>query len=450
VIQTQPSPATVLAARLASLAAPIGAVLALALVFGAGRPAAAREAGVAGDARASAAADLVLPTDDPAERLPLAVPEPTPLAVQYHRTGMVLWGVARLWDVAVPLALLLTGASAWLRDRARRIGRAWLPTVAVYIVFYLVVSFLADLPLAYYAGYVRQHAYGLSRQTFAKWFGDSLKALGVEAVGGACFGWVPFLLIRRWPRSWWLVTAALSVPFTAFVVLIAPVWIDPLFNNFGPMTDRSLESKILALAERAGVSGGRVFQVDKSVDTVAANAYVKGLFGTKRIVLWDTLLENFDDREVLAVMGHEMGHYTLNHIPRAIALSSLILAVSLFWTDRAGRWLIARYQRRFGFDSLADVAATPLLLILMAVSSTVLGPVALAYSRHCEREADRFSLDLTHMNRSSARAFAGLLRQNLSVPYHHPIETLWRSTHPSIAERIEFSNTYRPWDERRR
>jgi STE24 endopeptidase len=373
------------------------------------------------------------------------VPEPSALAVRYHRTGTYLWVFARAWDAAVPLALLLTGASARLRTVARGFGRAWLPTVAAYAVLYLGVVFLAELPLRYYAGYARQHAYGLSRQTPAKWAGDSLTALGVEALGAACFAWVPFALIARFPRSWWLVTAALSVPFSAFVVLIAPVWIDPLFNHFGPMKDKALEQKVLALAARAGVSGGRVFEVDKSVDTVAANAYVKGLLGTKRIVLWDTLLEGADDREVLAVMGHEMGHYRLDHIPRAIALSAVILAASLFWTDRAGRWLVARYGRRFGFDSLADVAATPLLLLLMGASSVVLGPVALAYSRHSEREADRFSLDLTHLNASAARSFARLMRQNLGVPRRGPVETLWRSSHPSIAERIEFCNTYRPW-----
>lgn len=384
---------------------------------------------------------------DPQELVPVPVPEPTPLAVQYHRTGVWLWAFARLWNVAVPLAVLVTGASARFRDLARRVGRSWFGTVAVYVVLFLAVEFLADLPLRYFAGYVRAHAYGLSNQTFAKWFGDSLKGWAVEVVGGVCFAWVPFWLIRRYPRRWWLILSGLSVPFIAFVTLIAPVWIDPLFNDYGPLKNQDLERKILALAGRAGISGGRVYEVNKSVDTKTVNAYVKGLWGTKRIVLWDTLLERLDDREVLAVLGHEMGHYVLNHIPKAVLLSVLAVGASLYWTDRVGCKLLANKEirRRFGFESLADVAATPLLLVLMAASSVVLGPIGLALSRYHEHEADRFSLELTHQNASAARAFVDLQRANLSVPRHSRVETLWRSTHPSIAERIEFCNRYHPW-----
>ena len=181
------------------------------------------------------------------------------------------------------------------------------------------------------------------------------------------------------------------------------------------------------------------------MDTKTANAFVTGLFGTKRIVLWDTLLRDFDEREVLVVMGHEMGHYALNHVAWGILLSSTLVVAGLFWTDRAGRWLLRRYSRRFGFDSLGDVAATPLLIVLLGLSMAALGPFALAYSRHDEHEADRFALDLTHMNRSAARAFADFQRENLGVPDQTLVDRLWRSTHPSAAERIEFCNTYRPW-----
>jgi STE24 endopeptidase len=401
----------------------------------------------AGEARAGDVGVMAIAAQDVDESTPVPVPSPSALALRYHRTGNALWVLARLWDFAVPFTLLVTGASARLRDLARRVGRSWFLTTVVYLVLFLVILYLAELPLRYYAGFVRQHAYGLSRQSFGKWLGDSLKGLAVDAVGVALVGWVPFFLIARVPRWWWLVTGLLTVPFAAFVMLIAPVWIDPLFNDFGPMKDKALEQKILALAGRAGIPADRVFEVNKSVDTKTANAYVKGLFGTHRIVLWDTLVDNFDDREVLAVIGHEIGHYVLHHVAWTLALSSVVLIAGLFWTDRAGRWLIARYHRRFGFDSLADVAATPLILILLGISSTVLGPVALAYSRYHEREADRFSLELTHMNRSAARAFADFQRENLSVPRPSLVYKIWRSTHPSIAERIEFCNTYKPWVE---
>ncbi len=376
----------------------------------------------------------------------MLVPEPTALAVRYHQTGDYLWMFARFWDVAVPLALLLTGASARLRGFSRKIGRGWFGTIGVYVVLFLLVIYLAELPLKFYSGYLRQHAYGLSRQTLGKWFGDSLKTLAVDMIGGFCFAWVPFLILRRYPRWWWLIVSALMMPFMAFVAMVSPVWIDPLFNEFGPMHNQALERKILALAERAGISGSRVFEVNKSVDTKTANAYVTGLGSTKRIVLWDTLLADLDDHEVLAVMGHEMGHYVLNHVARGILLSSLLVVAGLFWTDRAGRWVIKRYGGRLGFDSLADIAAAPLLLLLIGVSATVLGPVALAYSRQIEHEADRFALDLTRMNHAAAHAFATLQRDNLGIPRPSLVYRIWRASHPSMADRIEFCNNYHPWE----
>jgi Zn-dependent protease with chaperone function len=237
----------------------------------------------------------------------------------------------------------------------------------------------------------------------------------------------------------------LSVPFLYVTMLVTPIWIDPLFNTFGPMKDKALERRILDLAERAGIEGSRVFEVDKSVDTKAVNAYVTGVFGTKRIVLWDTLLAKLDPPEVLAVMGHEMGHYVLGHVVRSIWLGSIVILAGLFFVDRAGRWLIARFSGRLGFDRLSDIASVPLVLLLMEVSSLFLSPVALAYSRYQEHEADRFSLELTHANHSAAMSFVKLQRENLSHPRPGLFYKVFRASHPSIGDRIDFCNAYHPW-----
>ena len=209
------------------------------------------------------------------------------------------------------------GSATWRGGSAG----SWFLTVGLYVVLYLAIVFVIDLPLAYYEGFVRQHAYGLSNQTLAKWLGDSLKGLAVEMAVGFAFAWVPYLLLARAPRRWWLYTALLSVPFLFVTVLVKPIWIDPLFNDFGPMKNKALERSILDLASRAGIEGSRVFEVDKSVDTNAVNAYVTGVFGTKRIVLWDTLIARLDEKELLFVMAHEMGHYVLGHVVRSILLS---------------------------------------------------------------------------------------------------------------------------------
>jgi Zn-dependent protease with chaperone function len=381
------------------------------------------------------------------ERAALEVPEPSPLAVEFHQTGHWVWAFSEFWAMAVPAAILLSGASARLRDRAHRLARGnWYGTVTIYLALFVTLVFLFEWPVHYLLGFVRGHAYGLLTMTLAKWLGDSLKGLVVELVLVAMFAWVPFWLLGRFPRVWWLIVSALAVPYIAFMMLIAPVLIDPLFNDYGPMKDKALEQKILALARRSGIEGGRVFEVNKSIDTTTANAYVTGLLGTHRIVLWDTLLRNFDEREVLAVMAHEMGHYVLGHVERTVVLSSLVLVAGLLWVDRAGRWVVKRWGKRLGITSLADVAATPLLLLLLGVASTVLGPVALAYSRNQEHEADRFSLELTRYNHSAARAFADLQRENLGIPRPDAFCTFFRSSHPCIADRIEFCNRYRPWE----
>ncbi|AGA26100.1 M48 family metallopeptidase [Singulisphaera acidiphila] len=376
---------------------------------------------------------------------PVPVPQPSALAVRYHETGNWIWGLSELWSLLVPAVLLFSGASARIRNVAHKLGRRFIFTVGIYILLFSAIVFLLDFPLHFYRGYLRQHAYGLSNQSFHKWFSNSVTQAGIGAVVSALFVWIPYLLIQRSPRRWWLYTTILTIPFLFVVVLVKPIWVDPLFNDFGPMKDKALEREILALADRAGISGSRIYEVNKSVDTKTVNAYVTGLLGSKRIVLWDTLLARLDNREVLVVMGHEMGHFVLGHVPRSILLSSLITLVSLFWVDRAGRWLIARAKGRFGFDQLSDVASIPLLLLLLQVASLALVPVANAYSRQQEHEADRFALEITRANRDAALAFVKLQEENLGVPRPGFIYRFWRGSHPSIGERIDFCNTYRPW-----
>ena len=379
------------------------------------------------------------------ETAPVAVPEPSEQAMRYYRSGNVLWFVEQAWSIAVLVLLLATGLSASLRNAARRVGRNWFFTIVVYFALFTVVTTIADLPLSYYTEFVREHAYGLSNQTFGKWFGDTLKSLAVACVVGALVMWVPYLLLRKSPRRWWLYTAIALVPFIVVANLVAPIWIAPLFNKFEPMQDKALEQKILSLAARAGIEGSRVYQVNKSVDTKTLNAYVAGLFGTKRIVLWDTTLNRMTDRELLFVMGHEMGHYVLHHVWQAIAFSILILTASLYVAYRAADAVIARYGGRWGFTSLADVASLPLLLLLMSAFGLVVMPLQLAFTRHMEHESDRFGLEITQTNHSAGTAFVKLQQDALANPRPGVLYKIFRESHPPLGERIDFANEYHPW-----
>lgn len=412
-----------------------------------------------------AAALATGPAHDPAELVPVAVPEPSPLAMDYYRSGVWIWFGVQAWGLLVPGLILFAGLSGRMRDLARRVaspaaageeavrgwrrGLAWAATVAVYAVLYLLLMYLIDLPLDYYLGYVRPHRYGLSNQSLGRWFEEGLKGLGVSMVVAALFLWIPYLVLARSPRRWWLWTGLLTLPFAVGGAIVKPVWIDPLFHDFGPMKDKALEAKILGLAREAGIDGGRVFEVDMSRDTRTVNAYVTGLFGTKRIVLWDTLLARLDDKEVLAVMGHEMGHYVLNHVAWGVSLSTLGSLGLLFLIDRSGRALVRRFGPRFRFDRLADVASVPLMVLLLHAFNLAGAPIQLAVSRAMEHEADRFSLEITRANHSAATSFVKLQHENLSNPRPGWLSVLWRSSHPPIGDRIDFCNTYHPWTEGR-
>jgi STE24 endopeptidase len=380
----------------------------------------------------------------PADAVP--VPPPSQKAVRHYESGVKLWFVARAWGLAVPALFLFTGLSSRIRTLAARLARPWIVGVAAYAILFLTVDFLLDLPLRYYAGFIRPHEYGLSHQPFVRWLGDALKGLAVEMVGAVLFLWVPYWIMARSPKRWWLYVGMLTLPFAGFSALIAPVVIDPLFNDFGSMKDKRLEAKIDALAQRAGIDGGKIFEVDKSKDTATVNAYVTGLFGTKRIVLWDTLLKKLEDDEILVIMGHEMGHYVLNHVVQGLILASFGTIFALYLIHRAANAIIRRFGPRFGFDRLSDVASVPLILLLAQLTMLFGAPIINGFSRHMEHEADRFALEITKTNRSAALGFVKLQEDNLAVPYPGWFSTIWRATHPPIGERIEFCNTYRPWE----
>ncbi|MBD3165893.1 M48 family metalloprotease [bacterium] len=375
----------------------------------------------------------------------VVVPPATEKAMRYYHSGNGLWAFSTLYGFAVPLVILFTGFSAILRNWARRFSKGWWLEVVVYLLLFTAITFLLNLPLDYYSGYVRQHAYDLSNQSFGKWFGDELKGFAVGMILTALVMWVPYALIRKFPRTWWAWFSAGSLPFILLFMLIQPIWIAPLFNKFGPMKDKTLEAKILNLAETAGIQGGRVFEVDKSVDTRAVNAYVTGFAGSKRIVLWDTLLKKLKEDEVLFVMGHEMGHYKLGHVYQMIGLAVVMVFAGMFTVHRTSGWFIRKFKHRFGFDGMGDIASYPLLILLFSLVAFVLQPGMMAFSRHNERVADKFGLEITRDNQAAAAAFVKLQHENLGNPYPGPLYTFFRASHPPIGDRVEFINQYRPW-----
>lgn len=375
----------------------------------------------------------------------VAVPEPSALAVEHHRGNTILWIVDTLIGFLIPVVFLFTGFSARLRDWATRVGKKRFFIIAIYFAALMVITTLITLPLDFYEGFVREHAYGLSDQSLGKWISDAAIGLCVSTLIGSLLIWLPYRILRKCPQRWWLWTGLGAVPFIFVGIMITPVFISPLFNDFGPMQNKPLEAKILALASRAGIEGGNVYEVNKSVDTKTINAYVTGFLSTKRIVLWDTIIKKLDDDQLMFVMGHEMGHYVLGHVVWSVLFICGILMLTLYAIHRTAGGILRRYGARFGFTELSDIASLPLLMLLIGVYMFVVMPAMNAYSRHNEHEADRFGLELTRNGHAAASAFVKMQVEDLGIPRPHPILVFLRATHPPLGDRVDFANSYHPW-----
>ncbi len=377
----------------------------------------------------------------------VVVPEASEQAMRYYNSGNILWIVNQALSLIVPLLFLLWGFTGKLSRFAERCGKKWYFVIVIYLVIFLTISQILGFPFDYYSGYLRQHEYGLSVETLGHWFGNYGKSFLVSLITAAAFIWIFYLVLKKSPRRWWFYGTLVSIGIVFITSMIQPIWIDPLFNKFGPMKDKQLEEQILALAAKAGIQGGRVYEVDKSQETKALNAYVIGFGSTKRIVLWDTTLKAMTPDQILFVVGHEMGHYVLNHMWWGMAYYSALSFVIFYLTYLSANFLMKRYHHRFGFNSLSNIASFPLFLLLIGIFMLLTTPLSNWFSRHLEHEADRFGLEITQNNQAAGEAFIVLQHGNLANPRPGPIYNFWRNTHPPLGERVDFCNSYCPWKE---
>jgi STE24 endopeptidase len=304
---------------------------------------------------------------------------------------LLLWGA--LVSVAASWIMLRLGWSArWSAWAGRVTGRPSL-RAGLYAIPYVLVSALIALPWTIYTGFIREHQYGLSNQSFGEWVGDQGLQLIIGVIVTALLLMGLFAVIRRSPKRWWLWGTGVTTLFLVVGVAVAPVFITPLFNTYKPMAPGPLRDQILAMARAHDVPADNVYVFDASKQTKRISANVSGLGPTIRISLNDNLLNRTSPAEVKAVMGHELGHYVLNHVGRIILVMSAMLLFVFFVLWWLTPRLLARHGDRWGVREVSDPAVTPIFAATASVLFLLLTPVTNTLIRVNESEADAFGLD---------------------------------------------------------
>ena len=357
---------------------------------------------------------------------------------------LILWNFAAA--AGVSLLLLQTRLSARMRNLSERIA-PWKPVQTfLFMAQYSVVTALILFPFTYWRDFVREHAYGLATQTFSAWFGDRAKGLAITVVFGGLLVAALYGVLRR-ARNWWIWGALVSLVFLMFGELFAPIYILPLFNKVTRLEDPKIRDPILSLASANGIGVQNVYVVDASRQTTRISANVSGFLGTERITLNDNLLKRCTVEEIEAVMGHEMGHYVLNHLYKGIVFIGVVIVLGFAYLRWAFDRLQARYGARWDVRGVGDTAGLPLLALLFAFFFFALTPIRNTIVRTQEYEADIFGLNAARQPDGFASTALKLSDYRKIAPtpleewifYDHPSghtrifsAMRWKAEHPEV------------------
>ena len=386
---------------------------------------------VPAEAQASPHFDATAATNAYLAQIP---PDKTARSDAYFEGGywMILWDF--LYGVAIALLLLNLRWSARMRDLSERVTRFKPVHTFVYWLQYLMLTSILVFPLTVYEDYFREHKYGLATQTFGPWMGDQMKELGVNLVLGGLLAMLLFGVVRRLPRTWWIWGAVVTILFLIFTVLISPVYIVPIFNKVTRLNDPKIVDPILSMARANGIPAKDVYEIDASRQTTRMSANVSGFANTMRITLNDNLLRRASPEEIQAVMGHEMGHYVMNHIYKSIMFLSIVTVLAFVYLRWSLDWALQRWGEKWQIRGVGDTAVLPLVVLLVAIFGFVITPVMNTSTRTQEYEADMYGLNTSRQPDGFAQAAIHLGEYRKMNP--GPIEEWIFFDHPSGRNRI--------------
>lgn len=318
-------------------------------------------------------------------------------------------------------------------------SNVWLE-VSIFALVFFGLYLLIDIPLDFYSGYILPHRYRLSNQDIAGWLSDISKSLALGSVFGMLVIQVIYATLRAMPENWWILAGMFISLVNVVLSSLAPVLLLPLFFKVTPLREEYLElsERLVGFAQRAGIGVSGVFQVDMSRRTKTANAALAGIGKTRRIILGDTLLDEFTTAEIETVFAHELGHQVHNDIPLGIAVGGLLTFAGLYLADLGLEWGVAF----FGFAGVWDVSAMPLFVLVMGCYGILTMPLGNAFSRWRERRADEYALDATGNGEAYASALIRLANQNLAQAEPENWVELLLYSHPALGKRIEMARRF--------
>jgi STE24 endopeptidase len=345
---------------------------------------------------------------------------------------LILWDF--LFSSAICLLLLRLRWSARMRDLAERLSRYKPVQTFVYWIQYILLTALLGFPLEFYENFVREHRYGLATQSFGPWMGDEGKALLVNMVLGGLAAVLLFAIVRKLSKSWWIWGSIAAFALATVAVAIGPVFLQPIFNKVTRLNDPKITVPILRMAHANGIPANDVYQIDASRQTTRMSANVSGFAGTMRITLNDNLLRRGSPEEIQSVMGHEMGHYVMNHIPKFLFFLLVVIFISFAYLYRGLEWALKRWGALWMIRDVSDPAVLPLAALMAGILFFVLTPVMNTVIRMQEKEADMFGYNAARQPDGFAQAAIHLSEYRKMRPGR--LEEWIFYDHPSGYDRI--------------
>ena len=374
-------------------------------------------------------------------------------AVAYSRADYTLYFISVAWGILVLILLLRLKVIAKLRDFAERLsGNRGVQSV-VFVPALLLVLAMLHLPIRIY-WHVLSLRYEQSVQGWGSWFWDWTKGELIGIALGILVGLAVTSLIRWRPQRWWLYFWFGAVPVALFLFFISPWFLDPLFNKFVPLEEKhpQLVESIVTLTYHAGVPipRSRMFLMEASAKSNEINAYVTGVWASKRVVIWDTSIQKTKPEELLFIVGHELGHYVLGHVWKGFVFFLAGALVGLYVAYRALQWVLGLWGEHWDVRGQEDWAALAVLLLIMNVLEFAGTPIGNGFSRMQEHEADVYGLEVIHglipdSQEVAASAFQVMGDLDLADPNPSCFITIWLYSHPPLADRLKFAHSYDPW-----